>query len=153
MPKVLYGPGSSHTLATHPERNFPEVKKVLIVTDAGFLKRGLVDYLVNAMQLTNLLVEVFSAVIADPTDDIVLQGVIAAKTGNADLVIGVVGGSSMDVAKLVALLVRSSENIIKIYGIDKVQGKGCPYTDHYYSWHRIRNDGNFYRYNRALLQK
>jgi alcohol dehydrogenase len=71
-------------------------------------------------------VAVFAEVVADPPEQVVLDAVAAARRHDADLVIGFGGGSSMDVAKLVAVLAASTQALADIYGIGKVTGTRLP---------------------------
>jgi alcohol dehydrogenase len=71
-------------------------------------------------------VEVFSDVVADPPEAVVNNAVQFARRHDAELVIGLGGGSSMDVAKLVAVLANSQQALADIYGIGKVTGARLP---------------------------
>jgi alcohol dehydrogenase len=65
-------------------------------------------------------------VVADPPEHIVNTAVDFARSNGVDLVIGFGGGSSMDVAKLVAVLAGSSQELGQIYGIGNVKGQRLP---------------------------
>jgi alcohol dehydrogenase len=62
-------------------------------------------------------------VIADPPEAVVHAAAGFARQQGAELVIGLGGGSSMDVAKLVAVLAGSDQPLAEMYGINKVRGK------------------------------
>jgi alcohol dehydrogenase class IV len=64
--------------------------------------------------------------VADPPEHIVLSAVAYAKEIKADGIIGFGGGSSLDTAKLVALLANSDEQIADIYGVDAIRGQRLP---------------------------
>ena len=65
----------------------------------------------------------FSDVAADPPEHVVLAGVAAARAFDADLVVGLGGGSSMDVAKLIAVLaIDGAQELPAVYGIGNVTG-------------------------------
>lgn len=68
----------------------------------------------------------FSDVVADPSETIVLAAVKQAKQFKVDGIIGLGGGSSLDTAKLVALLVNSKQQLQDVYGIDMAQGQRLP---------------------------
>ncbi len=68
----------------------------------------------------------FSDVVADPPASIVEEACAKARALDIDGVIGFGGGSSMDVAKLVALMVGSGEKLDDIYGVNMVKGKRLP---------------------------
>jgi alcohol dehydrogenase len=65
-------------------------------------------------------------VVADPPEAVVNNAVQFARRHDAELVIGLGGGSSMDVAKLVAVLANSQQALADIYGIGKVTGARLP---------------------------
>ena len=79
----------------------------MIVTDPGFLRTGLVDAPARDLEKHDMAVEVYSDVMADPPEQIVLTAVEFARKHAIDIVIGIGGGSSMDVAKLIAVLAGS----------------------------------------------
>lgn len=105
---------------------YPEARHVLIVTDAGFLKTGLVQPALDNIKSQQIRVSVFSDVIADPPEAIVLQAVASARELGIDLVVGLGGGSSMDVAKLIAVLAGSEQPLSTMYGIGNVKGERLP---------------------------
>lgn len=105
---------------------YPEAHHVLIVTDAGFLKTGLVQPAIDNIKSQQIRVSVFSDVIADPPEAVVLQAVANAHELGIDLVVGLGGGSSMDVAKLIAVLAGSEQPLSTMYGIGNVKGERLP---------------------------
>src|SRR3546814_20747763 len=84
-------------------------KSVLLITDPGIDKLGLLDDVKAAFQQQGVALACFTQVSADPVDSIVLAACAHASEVNADCIIGFGGGSSMDVAKLVAKL-RNADN-------------------------------------------
>jgi len=71
-------------------------------------------------------VKQFADVLADPPEHIIQEALAAAREHQTELVIGLGGGSSMDVAKLVAVLTASSQSLAEIYGIGNVRGTRLP---------------------------
>lgn len=100
-------------------------RSVLIVTDPGIAELGLLDPVLPGLKSSDLHVGVFSEVEADPSDTTVLNAIEAAHQQNADLIIGFGGGSSMDVAKLVALLASPGcqQSLQDVYGVDAARGE------------------------------
>jgi alcohol dehydrogenase class IV len=80
-------------------------QRIFLITDPGLLKAGVVSPVVAALEGAGLTVTVYSEVEADPPETRVLATVAAARAATAEVVVGLGGGSSMDTAKLVALLV------------------------------------------------
>jgi alcohol dehydrogenase class IV len=126
VPHILCEPGAAKRLGTLVKQHFPTARNALIVTDAGFLKTGLVDMPVASLKSENLSVRIYSDVLADPPEAIVLQAAKNARDNNIDLVIGLGGGSSMDVAKLIAVLVAGDQALNTMYGVGNVKGGRLP---------------------------
>lgn len=103
-------------------------QRVLIVTDPGISKLGLLGEVLPGFARAGLNVEVFDQVVADPPEAILLAAVEQAKALKAELIIGFGGGSSMDVAKLVALLAHADcrQALSEIYGVGNARGQRLP---------------------------
>ncbi len=102
------------------------ITRPLVVTDAGIVKLGMLERVESLLKDAGLEVESFCDVVADPPEEVVYAGIEKATAFQADGVIGFGGGSSMDTAKLVALIARSGEKLPEIYGVDQVQGARLP---------------------------
>ncbi|MGR7997786.1 iron-containing alcohol dehydrogenase [Xanthobacter sp. ZOL 2024] len=98
----------------------------MIVTDAGLMTFGVLTPVLEAFAAAGQKVEVFTDVQADPPETVVLATVEAARAAGADAIIGIGGGSSMDTAKLVALLLGAPQNLPEIYGIGLAHGPRLP---------------------------
>ena len=101
-------------------------RKALIVTDGGLVKAGLLQPVEKSLCDYGFNVVVFDRVIADPPEAIVLDAARLAQDQHIDIVIGLGGGSSLDVAKLAAILAQSEQGLSGLYGIDNVQGERLP---------------------------
>lgn len=126
VPHIVSEPGAAKRIGAFVSQHFPHARRALIVTDAGFLKTGLVDAPIANLRDTGLTVTIFSDVVADPPEAVVLQAVANARENEIDLVIGFGGGSSMDVAKLIAVLAGSDQELKTMYGIGNVKGGRLP---------------------------
>jgi alcohol dehydrogenase class IV len=118
--------GAAARLGQLVAERFTDARRALIVTDAGFLRTGLLEPARASLAAQGLAVSVFSNVVADPPEAIVDESVRHAREHQSDLVIGFGGGSSMDVAKLVAVLAGSEQPLNQIYGIGNVKGRRLP---------------------------
>ena len=87
--------------------------RVLLVTDPGMIATGIVDRALSALEEAGVAVTVFSDVQADPPESVILAATEAARGMSG--VIGLGGGSSIDVAKLAALLGAGQETLKGIY--------------------------------------
>ena len=101
-------------------------RQVLVVTDAGLVKAGLLKPVEASLRQQGFTVSIFDEVIADPPEEIVLKAAALARAQQTELVIGLGGGSSLDVAKLTAVLAQSQQSLPELYGIGNVQGARLP---------------------------
>lgn len=123
---IVSEPGAAARLGQIVAERFPAARSILIVTDAGFLRTGLLEPARASLRAQGLAVHLFSSVVADPPEQIVIDAVASARSQGVDLVIGFGGGSSMDVAKLVAVLAGSAQALHQVYGIGNVKGARLP---------------------------
>ena len=101
-------------------------KSVLIVTDSGVLSARLLTKALVQFQELSLSAHIFSDVLADPPVSVIDSAVKVAQNCKADFIVGFGGGSSMDVAKLVALLASGKEKLADVYGVDMAKGPRLP---------------------------
>jgi|TARA_R110001592_G_scaffold185424_1_gene429418 alcohol dehydrogenase class IV len=100
--------------------------KVLLVTDPGLIKAGLLDAATKSLGEAGVQYELFDGVVADPPVSVVEAALADAREAGIDGVIGFGGGSSMDVAKLIALLMGGGEKLDEVYGVGQAKGKRLP---------------------------
>jgi alcohol dehydrogenase len=101
-------------------------RKVLLVTDGGLVKAGLIAPIAASLEAAGFSVAIFDRVVADPPESVLYDCVEEARQVAADIVIGLGGGSSLDIAKLAAVLLSSAQPLAEMYGIGKVQGGRVP---------------------------
>ncbi|WP_207885724.1 iron-containing alcohol dehydrogenase [Pseudomonas sp. 30_B] len=103
-------------------------QRVLIVTDPGITRLNMLDDVLPGFARAGVAVEVFDQVLADPPEGVVLAAAGQAHRMAAQLVIGFGGGSSMDVAKLVALLAHqlATQGLKDIFGVGNARGPRLP---------------------------
>jgi len=121
---IIIERGAAARLAEHVETMGH--RSILLVTDAGVLAAGLLAPVEAGFAQRGIALQVFSKVQADPPESVILEAVDAARQCAADCVIGFGGGSSLDAAKLAALLARSGEALADIYGIERTNGRRLP---------------------------
>ncbi|MAP94018.1 MAG: alcohol dehydrogenase [Ponticaulis sp.] len=113
-------------------KRLPEVcerlgfKRPLIVTDPGIVSVGLLDRVKESLDGTGLNYSIYNDIVADPPVETIMECLDVARENDADGVIGFGGGSSMDAAKLVALLLKSGEKLDDIYGVGNAKGERLP---------------------------
>ncbi|MEZ7860321.1 MAG: alcohol dehydrogenase class IV [Porticoccaceae bacterium] len=121
---VLVGPGTSEQLADLSASL--GIRRALIVTDPGIIEFGLLEAALKKFEAKSISVKIYSDVIADPPEAVVLDAVKTAQEFGCDGVIGFGGGSSMDVAKLLAVLIKGEQSLADIYGVDSITGSRLP---------------------------
>jgi len=124
VPEIIVGADSALTLGSLCERL--GVRKPLLVTDAGLVDIGLIGPVVSAMIPQCPDVSVFSGVTADPAEAVVEAALSDLREQHCDGVIAVGGGSSMDVAKVIAVLAAGDQRLADMYGVDQVRGGRLP---------------------------
>ena len=121
---VLVGPGTSEQLADLSASL--GIRRALIVTDPGIIEFGLLEAALKKFEAKSISVKIYSDVIADPPEAVVLDAVKTAQEFGCDGVIGFGGGSSMDVAKLLAVLIKGEQSLADIYGVESITGRRLP---------------------------
>jgi alcohol dehydrogenase class IV len=121
---IICEPGSLNKLGDITKQQIGS--NVMLVTDPGLIKLGLIKNATDSLDKAGVTYTIFSDVVADPPAHIVEEACQNARDAKIDGVIGLGGGSSMDVAKLVALLVGGNEKLDDIYGVNMVKGKRLP---------------------------
>lgn len=111
--------------------NINEIKKcvgenVLFVTDQGIIDIGLADTALSALNNICSKIVLFNEVEADPSLSTLERAIEIGKKNNCSGVIGFGGGSSMDVAKLSALIMGSNENLDTAWGVNLACGPRVP---------------------------
>lgn len=101
-------------------------QRLFVITDPGLVQAGVVAPVVAALEAGGRHVTLCQDVEADPPEARVMATVAAARAAGADLVIGLGGGSSLDTAKLVALLTATPQPLESIYGIGLARGPRLP---------------------------
>lgn len=118
-PSIVFEPGAARRLGTVARRLGPSV---LFVTDPGLRRLGLCEPALASLSDAGATVTVFDAVEADPSLATVMNAVEAGRSAGVTGVAGFGGGSSLDVAKLAALLIGSGEDIDGAWGVGNAKG-------------------------------
>jgi len=101
-------------------------ERVMLVTDPGMMRTGIVERALDLLKKSGVSVELFKDVAADPPESVILQAVDIATRTKVDGVVGLGGGSSLDVAKLVSILTLGKEELKQIYGVGNAKGPRLP---------------------------
>ena len=84
-------------------------RKALVVCGPSILKHGVVANVTDKLDAAGLAYEIFSDIKANPTIENVLAGVEAYKAAGADYIIAIGGGSPMDTAKAIGIIITNPE--------------------------------------------
>ena len=121
-----FGPGA--------RKNLPEIieriggKKAMVVTDPGLLKFGVADMVTAVLDEAKIPYSIFSDVKPNPTVTNVKHGIDAFKDCGADFIIAIGGGSSIDTAKAVGIVIKNPEfsDIVSLEGCAPTKHKSVP---------------------------
>lgn len=126
VPTLIVESGAARRLGVLLRERYPALSRLCFVTD-GFLHRsGLLAPALADLAASGWTVTVVDNVVADPPEHVVLEAVARARDAQAQIVVGLGGGSSMDVAKLLAVLLASQQTLGEMYGVGRVQGERLP---------------------------
>jgi alcohol dehydrogenase class IV len=87
---------------------------------------NIVNTAINSLKAAGISANVYGEVMSDPPESVVHAAVDAARSAEANIIIGLGGGSSLDVAKLAALLVPGHQGLEQAYGIGNAVGPRLP---------------------------
>lgn len=108
-PRVHYGEGAAAKAG--PELAGLGAHKALVVTDPGVLEAGVCRPVLESMTAAGVEHAVFSGVATNPTDEQVMAAVAAYREAATDALVGLGGGSSLDVAKSAAAVLAGGGHI------------------------------------------
>ena len=121
---IRFGSGMSKLCAEEVSKKLGP--NILFITDKDLMSLKLTEPSLNELRKYSSIVEIFQDVEADPSIKTLLNSIEVGKKINATGVIGFGGGSSMDVAKLSALILGSNENIEDVWGVSNAKGPRLP---------------------------
>ena len=122
-PEIIFRSGSAGAMGDLASGRF---KRPILLTDKGLIAAGLVEPVLKSLKSAGTDPLLFDDVAADPPAQKVQEAVYAALAHGADGVIGLGGGSSMDTAKVVAILLKSDQSLEEIYGMHQVKAGRAP---------------------------
>ena len=124
--RIISGLGSIQELKQIILEN--HYRKLLIITDAGMVQHQLHLPIIEILERLNITYSIYSNIQADPPEHIVLDAAEFAKKEKVDAILGFGGGSSMDVAKIIALLAHPEQRqtIAEMYGVNNAKGPKLP---------------------------
>lgn len=118
--------GLSRRLGAILRENKYRQRRAAVLTDRFLHEGGVIRPALDSLREHGFELVVIDNVVADPPERVVHEAVDRLCDAGIELVIGLGGGSSLDVAKLTAVLVRSKQPLKEMYGIGKVTGSRLP---------------------------
>lgn len=121
-----FGRGAREELAN--EINSRGFKKVLVVTDKSLLKCGVTNKVTDILDNAKIEYKVYSEVKPNPTVKNVQDGVDVCKEYGADVIVAVGGGSAIDTAKGIAIIMTNPDryDVVSLNGLSNTENKGMP---------------------------
>lgn len=122
--RVVYGPGLLREVGSLAK--LEGASRVLLVTDPGLKAAGHAGMALRLMEEAGLRVAVFDGVRENPTTSHVEEGVKKAALSGADFIVGLGGGSAMDCAKGINLILTNGGMVADYWGINKATKPHLP---------------------------
>ncbi len=140
--KIIMGEGTSATaIASNIKSQFPDVERIMVVSDKGLVRLGLVEPIISHLTEEGYTTVLFDEVSQNPRDTECMKGATLYRSEGIDLVLAIGGGSPIDTAKAIALLgpnggtpldyyhkKRIYENIAPIVCVPTTAGTGSEVT-------------------------
>jgi len=122
--KIIFGNGSFHGLVNHiKELN---AKNPLVVIDQNLAQAGFQERVANLLIPEGMKYTVYDKIEPEPRIELADEGAALAIKNKCDIVIGIGGGSAMDVAKAIAVLATNKGSAVDYLGLNKIPQHGLP---------------------------
>ena len=121
-----HGKGAINEIATEVKgRGF---KKCFVCSDPDLLKFGVTKKVTDVLENASIDYEIYSQIKPNPTVENVQTGVAAFKASGADCIIAIGGGSSMDTAKAIGIIIKNPEfeDVVSLEGVAPTKNKCVP---------------------------
>ena len=121
-----FGKGAREELA--PEIKNRGFKKAFVVTDKSLAECGVINKVTDVLEKAGIPFEVYSEVKPNPTIKNVTDGIEACKKSGADVIVAVGGGSSLDTAKGISIVMTNPDraDIVSLNGASNTVNRGMP---------------------------
>ena len=103
-------------------------KKAFVCSDPDLIRFGVTKKVLDVLENASLAYEVYSDIKPNPTIENVQNGVAAFKASGADYIIAIGGGSSMDTAKAIGIIIENPEfaDVVSLEGVAPTTKKSVP---------------------------
>lgn len=124
VPEFVFGEGAINLAGKYIKRF--QAKKIFLVTDKGIAEAGWLKIVEDVLKSEMLKYVVFDEVTPNPKDYTVMLGAEALKKEKCDIIVAIGGGSPMDCAKAIGIVVTNNQQVIEFEGVDEVVIPGLP---------------------------
>ncbi|NTW77597.1 MAG: iron-containing alcohol dehydrogenase [Syntrophaceae bacterium] len=122
--KIVFGNGSFRALVSHIQEL--NAKNPLVVMDKNLAKAGFQEAVANLLIPEGMKYTLYDKVEPEPRIELADEGAALAIKNKCDIVIGIGGGSAMDVAKAIAVLATNKAGAVDFLGLNKIPKPGLP---------------------------
>jgi len=123
-PEFIFGVGSRRR-AGYYALNL-QARRLLVVTDPGIIAAGWIDDLMPVIEDIGLEICIFSAITPNPRDHEIMAGVDVYRREECDVILAIGGGSVIDSAKAIGIVVGNGGHILDYVGVDRISLPGPP---------------------------
>ncbi|MED3727678.1 iron-containing alcohol dehydrogenase [Priestia filamentosa] len=100
--------------------------KVMIITDKVIRQTGLLSKVIAPLEESGLVIDILDDVVPEPPFENLEEMITGLQGKDYDLLVGVGGGSALDITKVLSIMLTNKENVRDFVGIEKVQNEGVP---------------------------
>lgn len=125
--RLVYGRGSVATVGPELASSVPKAQRALIVTDTGVQAAGITEQVENALAAAGMAITTV-AVSGEPTEHDVAHGVGVLTEHEADVIVGVGGGSALDAGKAINAAAHNGGEIRAFEGFDQIPNSGLAFV-------------------------
>lgn len=122
--RIVFGCGAIRELGPLAARM--RLQRPLVVTDVHLVRAGIVERVMDALRSAGIVPSVFDGGRAEPSFDCAQQAIDAARRADPDAVIGLGGGSNLDLAKITAAVLTHGGRFQDYVSFDRIPGPVLP---------------------------
>ena len=144
-----HGAGAVAEIATEVKQR--GYKKAFVCSDPDLVKFGVTKKVLDVLEKDSLDYELYSNIKPNPTIENVQTGVETFKKSGADYLIAIGGGSSMDTAKAIGIIINNPDfaDVVSLEGVAETKNKSCAYPCCTYNSRNSSRGYHQLRYNRC----
>lgn len=118
-PEIIFGNGARHLVGEYCQKF--QVKRPFLVSDAGVIRAGWTGEVLENMEEKGLTVTVFDSLSPNPKSLEVMEGARLYREAGCDAIVCVGGGSPMDCAKGIGIVISNGAHILDFEGVDQIR--------------------------------